>query len=158
MWDARIDQATTAAPAQHRTEIPSRRTRTSQTYVTDTGQYEARVYPGSVNYQDASGAWQPIDNTLIPSSRAVYAATNRANRYAVFFPSALGQAPIRIETPDGWIAFSPQGAAGGGTVSGNTDTFSLPGAQLVYAAGNDVLKESILLSGPTSPATHVYTL
>jgi len=146
------------ASTQHRTEIPSRRTRTSRTFALSNGLYEAQIAPGSINYLDGSGTWQPIDNSLTPSSRPGYAYQNRANRYTVFFPTDLTQSPIRVETAAGWVTFGVQGVSGAPTVNGATATFALPGAHLVYTAGNDGLKEALVLDGPTSPATLVSTL
>ncbi|HZU11738.1 MAG TPA: DNRLRE domain-containing protein [Chloroflexota bacterium] len=138
-------------------EVVAWRTRTSRTY-NENGVYRSVVYPGSINYQDAQGAWQPIDDTLVPSSVASYAYQNKANRYTVLFPSDLSQAPIRIQLKNSWISFSLRGASGAGTVSGDTDSFSLPGATLAYTAGNDGLKESLTLQGPDSPHSFQFDL
>lgn len=88
-----------SAGPQIRGEIPSLRTRTSRTYRTSTGDLEAQVSPGPINYQTSSG-WSPIDNTLVSSSRAGFAYTNSGNDWHVFFPPTEG-APIHIETSAG---------------------------------------------------------
>lgn len=131
---------------QQRTEVVGKRTRTSDTY--SLGQlYEAVVYPGSINYQDAAGKWQPIDNTLVQSSRTGYALTNKANRYAADLPSDLSQAPVRFALGSSWVEFSLVGATGKGAVSSDTDTFlnALPNVSVAFSARNDALKEALSL-------------
>lgn len=152
----RSQSAPGAAASPAAVEVPTLRTRTSDTYLQN-GHDVARVYPGSINYPDGSGHWQPIDDTLIPSSRPGYAYQNRANRYTVYFPATLGS-PIRSESGGDWLEFSLAGGSGSGSVSGASDTFAVPGAQLGYTAGNDLLKEQIVLAAPSSPATFVFAL
>jgi hypothetical protein len=38
-------------------ELPALRTCTSHTYLGSDGTYQAQVFSGSINYQDANGAW-----------------------------------------------------------------------------------------------------
>jgi hypothetical protein len=155
-----------SAPAH---EIPSLRTRTSRTYAED-GHYVADLYPGSINYQDGSGYWQPIDNALVASSVSGFAVENKANRYHVRFPNDLGKGPVRVETADGWVQFSLKSATGDsgaatvagasvpGSVHANADSFTLDGATITYAAGNDVMKETVTLASPSAPHTFTYDL
>jgi hypothetical protein len=98
--------AQTATPnpaAPH--EIVGMRTRTADTSVLPDGQYQTTIYPGPINYQDASGAWQPIDNALVPSSRPGYAYQNSANAYTVSLPQNLSDAPIRLDAGTAWVTF-----------------------------------------------------
>jgi hypothetical protein len=44
-------------------EIAALRTRRSRTYATGDGKYRASLFAASVNFKDAEGRWQPIDNT-----------------------------------------------------------------------------------------------
>jgi YD repeat-containing protein len=138
-------------------EVVGLRTRTSRTYIHD-GHYEAQISAGSVNYQDTSGHWQPIDDSLVPATDPHFMYQNKANRYAVSFPSDLGSGPVRVQTSSGWIQFSLVGGSSGGSVSGDTDTFALPGGSVAWAAGADTLKESITLQSAASPATYVFDL
>jgi RHS repeat-associated protein len=134
-------------------EITSLRTRTSDTYQTPSGAYQTVVSAGSMNYQDASGAWQPIDDTLVPSAVAGYAYQNKANAYTVLLPASLGGAPVKVTAGSQWVSYSLAGASGPGTVSGATDTFTsvLPGVNLSYTAEPDQVKEAITLTGPAAP-------
>jgi hypothetical protein len=118
------DQAE-AAPAapQGRMEVPGLRTRNSRTYRTPEGHLESVISAGPVNYQDAGGAWQPIDNTLVATSTPGYGWENKADRYRVLLPPNLA-APVRIQRGDAWLSFKLVGAAPAqGTVSGNTVTY-----------------------------------
>lgn len=45
-------------------ELPARRTRNSRTFSVG-GAYKTQLYAAPVNYQDAKGAWQTIDNTMV---------------------------------------------------------------------------------------------
>src|SRR5438105_14231057 len=53
------------------------------------------LYGGAVNYRDAHGAWQTIDDTLVPSATAGYAYENRADGYTLRLPSDL-YAPVQL--------------------------------------------------------------
>jgi RHS repeat-associated protein len=52
------------APAT-RTELPDKRTEYSRTYANPNGTFTLEASQGRLNYKDASGAWQPIDTTLV---------------------------------------------------------------------------------------------
>ena len=108
------------------------------------------VSAGPVNYQDQSGAWQPIDDTLVPSTVPGYAWQNRADGYRVLLPADLGGAPIRVQRGGAWLSFQLAGAAARGSVSGNTVTYpdALPGVTVSFAAVGDEVKESLLLANP----------
>ena len=68
------------------------RTRNSRTYSSGGRQLTTLVYADSVNYRDASGTWQAIDDSLVKSSLAPYTYQNRANRYTVYLPADIGSA------------------------------------------------------------------
>jgi hypothetical protein len=140
-----------------RQEVPSLRTRTSRTYI-EHGHYAAQIFPAAINYQDQNGAWQPIDNTLVPSQTPGFSKDNRANSYSVKFPDDIGARPVRIESNGQWIEFSLHGAQTTLAVSGSTATYPASGYTLTFVAGNEVLKESIQLDGPSSPHVFVYDL
>jgi RHS repeat-associated protein len=88
-------------------EMPSLRTRTSLTYLNPDGTHTAHLYTGSVNYQDAKGDWQPIDDTLVASSQPGYAVENKANAYKVYLPADLSQKAVQISIGDQWLDFAP---------------------------------------------------
>ncbi len=140
-------------------ELPALRTRTSHTYLGSDGTYQAQVFPGSINYQDANGAWQPIDNTLVAGSEKGVAYQNKANHYNLQLPPTL-QAPVRISAGDAWVAFSLQGASGKASAKEATATYTdaLPGLDVAYEASNDLVKETVTLRNATAPQTVSYAL
>jgi hypothetical protein len=142
-----------AAP---RVEVPRLRTRYSRTYTTPDGYLEAVVSQGPVNYQDASGAWRPIDDTLVASDQPGYGWQNRSDRYQVLLPADLATAPVQIRRGSAWLSFRLAGARGHGSANGNTVTYrdALPGVTIAFSAVGDKLKESLVLTGPEVPTSY----
>lgn len=108
------------------------------------------LYSGSVNYQDATGTWQPIDDFLVPSTAPGYAWQNKANQYTLLLPSTLSAAPISFQSPGGSVKLQLAGGGGTSTVTGATVTYAsaLPGVSVSLTAENDAMKEAVTLSGP----------
>jgi len=153
-------------------EVVGRRTRTSRTYANSNGTFSTVYYAGSMNYQDANGAWQPIDNTLVKDSAAGFAYTNRANRYRVHLPASVG-GPLKVELGNVSVSTTLLGASGGAvaTIGGAAlpggaklpaSALSyqnvLPGVTVAYAAASDAVEEDLVLAGPTATATFTYAL
>lgn len=137
------------------------RTATSRTFVGKDGTFEAHIYPVAVNYKDANGNWQPIDNTLVPGTDGGVAGyINGANRLHVELPHVLGTAPVRVSDGSSWVSFSLDDATGLGTTSGPTETFSnvLPGVDLDYSMTNTALKENLVLEDALAPRSFSYTV
>ena len=136
-------------------EITSLRTRTSDTYLTASGAYQTVLSAGSVNYQDPTGAWQPIDDSLVSSTVPGYAYQNKANAYTLQLPSDLSGAPVKVTAGGQWVSYSLAGARGPARSSGPTDTFAtaLPGVAVSYTAAPDLVKEAIVLASPAAPAS-----
>jgi len=151
--------AVAAARSESRSkqELPTRRTRTSRTYKDARG-YVTEIYPGAINYQAASGAWLPIDNTLVASHLAGFAYQNKANSYSAYLRADAGA--VRFATASGYVEFSLTGAAGKGSASGDTATYpnALPGVDLAYTALNEGVKENLTLASLASPHVFVYAL
>jgi RHS repeat-associated protein len=141
-------------------EIPALRTRSSRTYQAPNGSYVAVISAGAVNYRDANGSWQAIDNTLEPTNVQGYGAQNRANRYRLMLPSDLSAAPVQVQQGSDWVAFSLAGSHGPGHIRGATETFTdaLPNTDLAYTATGDSVKEALTLGSPTAPSSFVYHL
>lgn len=113
--------------------------------------FVAHIYQGPIAYQDNTGQWQAIDNTLIANSDGSH-YTNRANDYSVSFPESLALGPIHIQTSSGWIDLTPS-ATGPGVVSGATITYPITDGTIAYTAGNNEVKESISLRSPAAPSS-----
>jgi RHS repeat-associated protein len=137
-------------------ELPELRTADSLTFLEPDGSYTAKIFPGAINYQDSTGAWQPIDNTLVSSSVPGYAFENQANSFQVLLPSDLGATPVKVTKGNDWVTFGLVAAAGTPTLSAGTSSAArypsaLPGVDVAYEAQNDMVKETLTLSGPGAP-------
>lgn len=140
-------------------EIARLRTWNSRTYQSRRG-LEAMVYPGAVNYQDATGAWQQIDDSLVASALPGYAYQNRANAYTVYLPADLGTKGVRVQVANRTFEVSIQGAVGGGATDGNVDTYAgaLPSTTVSYAANSASVEETLTLLSAAAPASFRYLL
>jgi hypothetical protein len=116
-----------------------------------------QVYAASIHYRDGSGAWQPIDDTLVGAGGHF---ENRANRYTVQLPSSLGDAPVRVNEGSDWASFQLQGATGSAAVSGEQASYpsALPGVTVGYDSERDLLKESLTLSGQGAASQFTFDL
>jgi RHS repeat-associated protein len=121
------------------------------------GTVRARVYAGSVNFKDASGAWRPIDNTLVVSGGMV---RNRANRYAAELPQTLNGAAVTVTEAGQWVKLTAREASATARVSGSEATYeqAWPGVALSYAAVGDALKETLVLDSAAAARTFHFGL
>ncbi len=78
-------------------EVTSKRTAASRT-VRDsvTGVLTTEVFSEAVHYQDAKGAWAPIDNTLAAAPGGEGGWANKANRFTATFPADLTDGAVRV--------------------------------------------------------------
>jgi len=136
------------------------RTRNSKTFSGGGRQLTTLVYPDSINYRGPSGVWQTIDDSLVKSALPGYSYQNKANRYAVFLPSDISSAPIRIAIGSNWLTFTLEGAKGAASVAGSTATYrnALPGVTVVVEAQADTVEESLVLQSTASPSQFIYLL
>ena len=140
-----------------RQELASERTKTSRSYLTANG-IEVDAFPGgSMNYKDASGKWEAIDNTLTPSTRKGYSYQNKANSYAAYLPATLAS-PVTFALGGLELSFTPVGASGTLSTKADTATYTSawPGVDVLYLAGNDQLNESIRLNNASAPSTYKF--
>jgi RHS repeat-associated protein len=138
------------------------RTAASDMILNPDGTWTLKAYPFPINYQDAQGNWQPIDNTLVSdTSDAGYAFGNRANSWHVHFaPQAGGPSLVHAQFPNVKVAETLDGAA---TVpltrSGATAIYAgvFPGVDLRYGIGTTSLEEMLLLQNAQTPASYTFT-
>lgn len=90
-------------------EVVERRTEDSRTFATEDGRFETVFYAAPVNYQDANGDWQPIDNRLVPGT-SPGALRNAAAAVELSLPPVLGAGPVRVAGDDISVGFTLQGA------------------------------------------------
>jgi RHS repeat-associated protein len=138
-------------------EIVGRRTATSRTYADDHGFLRTRVYPGPVNYRDAAGHWQPIDDTLVADASG--GVRNKANSYRDSLPADLSNS-VAFSAAGREVDFGVIGARGPGSPHGNNDHYAdvLPGVSVDYTAENVGLKESLTLADASAQSSFRYRL
>lgn len=147
----------THPPATQPVELTGLRTADSVTFLLPNGDRQAVVYPGPVNYLDAHGAYQPIDDTLVASSAKGFAFENRANSYAVRLPSSLAS-PVQVATGGASLSFALEGAAGTVSTRSNVASYdnAFAGVNVAYTVGNAGVKETLALADAQAPATFTY--
>jgi RHS repeat-associated protein len=139
-------------------EVVSLRTATSRTYRLPSGVYQARVFGHAVNYRDARGAWQKVDDALAPAAGGWRSGGNpNAN---VQIPSALAGHAVGVTSAAGSAGFVLVGASAvPASVRGATARFhnALAGVDVVEQATDVGLKESLILASSTAPSMFVFT-
>lgn len=141
------------------TELPEKRTATSDTYELHSGMLETRIYGTPVNYEDAEGEWQPIEEGL--EEEAGGEIVNGANSVEVSLPSELQEGLARVTIGDQWIgsrllATETEPAE----VSEGAAVYESPEADtsFEYTTLPEGVKEEIELEGPASPSSFRYEL
>lgn len=139
----RAGLASPAAPV----EVAGLRSASSNTFSLGNGLYRTDTYTGPVNFTDAKGAWQRIDDTLAPAAGGRWA--NRAGPFTVSLPGDVS-GPVRVRQGGVWASFTLRGAKATGSAAGNTVTYrdALPGVTVRYAVTRAGVKESIDLASP----------
>jgi len=142
-----------------RTELPEKRTATSDTYELHSGLLETRIYGTPVNYENDQGAWEPIEEGL--EETADGEITNGGNSVEVSLPSELQEGAARLTIGDQWVASSllsvetePAEIAEGAALYESPDA----NTAFEYTTLPDGLKEEIELKGPDSPSDIRYEL
>jgi RHS repeat-associated protein len=150
-------------------ELPNLRTADSRTYLTASGSRVLMSYAGPVNYPDAKGVQQPIDDAATASQDGGW--HNAANSFRASVPSTLGM-PVSITAGDSTVSFALQGASTDGStnlvvpteVAGIADhsqvTFrdGLPRTDVAYAFGNTGLEETLAVAAQPVVDTYTWSL
>jgi RHS repeat-associated protein len=163
---ARSDEATNegasgeAVLPPEATELPGKRTATSDTFRLDSGQLETRIYEAPVNYEDAEGNWQPIEEGL--QERPGGAIVNGANSFDLHLPDSLnGESAIRVSTEDAWVAERPTGiTTDDAELEGETAVYEAPASGVSYEFSGlaNGLKGDIVLADESAPSTFHFLL
>jgi hypothetical protein len=85
------------------TEITGSRSAYSSTYALADGHRKTVFATTPLNYKDAMGNWQKVDNSLVASTGGGW--HNAANAFKVALPSSLSS-PVRLTSGTSSIAFS----------------------------------------------------
>ena len=156
------DTETSLAPGGKKVgeELTERRTATTKTMVGEHGVLETQFFSEPINFKDAKGVWQEIDNNLVASSAPGKTLRNAANEIAVSLPESVGQGSASVESKGHSIEMklvSAQAAGGESElasaaapapkVEGSKATYSgvLPNLDVAYTAKSAGLKEDLIL-------------
>jgi RHS repeat-associated protein len=152
-------QATPAA--SHGPEIPALRGAYSRTYEGRNGTAQLVLYSKPVNYRDTHGAWQPINDSLVPSGSEY---VNYADRYRAEFPSSLADdeaGAISMTQDSEGVHFQLQGAApSAAAVSGASASYkeALPSTDVDLTAASSGLQDVLVLKDGGAPSRFTYGL
>jgi RHS repeat-associated protein len=145
-----------AAPVK---ELPDERTATSSTFELHSGLRETRVYANPINYKEADGDWEPIDEGLEETDDG--AIVNGASSVDVSLPTELQEGAARLTIGEEWIASKllsidtePVEVDSGAAVYESTTANTV----FEYTTLPEGLKEDIVLEDPSSPSSVRYAL
>lgn len=140
-------------------EIPSARTATSRTFRLEDGTREARIYEHPINYLDAEGEWQPIENGL--EETADGAITNDENAFDLRLPDHLGAGETRLTNDGEWVSSRLLGSeTDAAELSTDTATYASSSADVTFELKSvpTGVKESIVLADASQPRRFRYDL
>jgi RHS repeat-associated protein len=137
------------------------RSRVTNTYRNPDGSFTRDMFAAPVNFRDASGKWQAIDSTLVPSTVPGYMYRTRANDFHVLFKGQLDSSYLGFQVAHGIYALSLKGAAprtarvGEASVRYNS---AFAGADLSYQVRPDGVEEALTLHSASVPAAYHFIL
>ena len=140
-------------------EIPSARTATSRTFRLEDGTRETRIYENPVNYLDAEGEWQPIENGLEETADGTI--TNRENAFDLRLPDRLGAGETRLTNEGEWVSSRLLGnETNAAELSADTATYASSSAGVTFELKSvpTGVKESIVLADAGQPRRFHYEL
>jgi len=142
-------------------ELPEERTQYSTTYLLSNGTFRAVLVQEPVNFKDASGAWQPIDASLVPVAGLDVYATVAAPVEVTLADEAPGQKPVTVASGEYVVTMNLLGwAEDEKLILGDSAIYSgvAPDTDVTYTATGDGLKEVITLMSPIAPGMFSYRL
>ncbi|MGN6253509.1 MAG: DNRLRE domain-containing protein, partial [Solirubrobacterales bacterium] len=146
------------APFEQRTELPGKRTATSNTFELPNGALQTDLYETPVNFEDEEGNWRPIDEELEETSSGI---TNGANSFDLQLPRQVGSGAVRLSEEGNWVSYrflgTPTEAA---EVEGATAAYEAPSGRFSFELQSlaEGLKESIVLNEASAPSTYRYEM
>ena len=133
---------------------------TTNEYDNADGSHTLQTSDTTINYQNASGAWQPVDNRVVADPDQAGGLTNVANAWKVHFGSS-GQG-VAIDTSAGSVSVVPVGGATGvkpsvtSTGQGVLYPNVWPNADVTYTVTGDSVKETVLIKSAAAGSTFVF--
>jgi YD repeat-containing protein len=140
-------------------ELTKLRTASSDTFLLADGSREVVVYDHPVNYRTASGAWQPLNETLRESAGGSFQPTS--SPLALSLPSSLAGGRVSVGQGPDALSFALAGAsAGSARDAGARRSFAgvMPGVEAAYTATANGVREVLTLASASAPTRYTYTL
>ena len=151
-----------ASPTSTTGAVPELATATSNTVREADGSLTMTAYTEPVNYQDASGEWVAIDNTLVDAPGDAYDVQNAANSFTAKIPEDPSTTPIKLVDDGTWVTMQMEGIADDPAhVADDTASFDdvAKADGVEYQVTNTGVKGAITLNAtPTAPLHYTYTL
>src|SRR4029077_19187147 len=141
------------------TELPSKRTTTSDTFLLPDGSRETRIFENSINYRDTEGDWKPIDEGLKELEGG--GLSNGPNRFDIHLPEKLGSGPTRLSIDGEWVSAKLAGSqTEEAQLQGETATYESASGDAIFAFESlpNGLKEDIEIADPSAPHSFVFEL
>jgi RHS repeat-associated protein len=147
-------------PLEPGPEVKADRTATSQTFRLPDGSLETRIFTSPINYLNAEGEWQPIEEGLEeqPDGSGL---TNAANSFNVDLPEHLGAEPVRLSSEGNWISTELLGAElEPAQFEGETATYESPSGETAFDFSSlpNGLKENIEIASVSAPSTFHFAI
>ena len=141
-------------------ELTANRTAYGSTYLLENGAYRTVLSQSPVHYQDAAGAWQPIDLTLVRQPDGSYETVAAAVTVSIA-PTSDAAAPVRLTSKAGSVSLELLGAnSSDANVYADAAIFSgvLPATDVTYEATGDGVKETLVLGSAAAPTAFSFRL
>jgi len=131
-------------------------TANSRTFRLSDGQLETRLYQAPVNYRDAEGDWQPIEQELHQSPDG--SVENGDNAFDVHLPEDLDQGPAKVVVDEAWVSEMPIGmrVASADVDQGIASYDANGAAELQFSGLPNGLKENVVLADSSAPSTYSF--
>ena len=138
------------------------RAATSTTFADTDGTQTVELSQSAINYQDTSGRWQAIDNSVVPDPDRAGGFSNAANSWRVHFGTSTQG--VAVDTAAGSVSVVPVGVTAGivpvksSTGDGVVYANAWPGADLTYTVTGDSVKETVVLTSAAAASSFSFTI
>ena len=146
------------APSEQRTELPGKRTATSNTFRLPSGELQTDLYEAPVNFEDDEGDWKPIDEELVETSSGI---VNGENSFDLQLPQQIGSGAVRLSEEGQWVSYrflgTPTEAA---EVEGATAAYESQSGRFSFELQSlpEGFKEAIVLNDASAPNAYRYEM
>lgn len=147
-----------AARTSTATELPGKRTATSNTFRLPSGELQTDLYQAPVNFEDDEGDWKPINEELKETASGI---VNGENSFDLQLPQQIGSGAVRLSEDDQWVSFrflgTPTEAA---EVEDATAAYESQSGRFSFELRSlpTGLKEAITLNDPSAPSVYRYEM